>query len=414
MKLTINTEYLSGCSQRLSAEASQLSQAAGSLNVSFSSSLARYRTQSVPAGLKYCKVQSGSLSGVVASYRKALKVYQSELQELSSCVAGVARTMEATEARLRNTDADTTAEQNAHVYPLGPHIPNVPPAPPVHVDWDNIQTFDLGEVLDSLTGLSPEEITDWLAENVIEGNLLGAIQNQISESLVNNTSIHGEASIEGSLGPQYGFTNEYGGGQIVIGGYEGEASFDAGLFSLDENGNAYFNPALSAAVGLSVTAFQASIAQDYNLAPGVSAGFSGNVTVGELDANASANFGLFQDGQFNPSAHVSANLQATAVEASAEGHVNVAGIEGSVEAGVFIGAGAHFDAGFEDGVLTLDFGAGLGFGVNASASLDFSGLIDTAAGMTEAVGDFAEAAGDFMSDLGDAASGCLESIFGWF
>ena len=214
------------------------------------------------------------------------------------------------------------------------------------------------------------------------------LKDVVTEQIIKVSSFSDKVSADGSL-YSTGFTNEYGSGNLTIGAYEANASYNAMLMSKDADGNLIFNPSLDLAAGLSYTLLSASVNQSMEVIPGISTGYGGEVTVGKVDANANVSIGLMNpDGSFDPHAKVSANAQATLFEANAHGNVDVLGVNTTVEGGVTVGIGAHADVGYSDGVISADIGAAMGVGLNLSVSVDVSGVVDTAMNVCECAGDF--------------------------
>jgi len=414
MKIRMDSDLLAGYGQGINSCSEQVAQAAGRMNIGMSSSLAGYRCHSARPSLKYCRISGGNVAALVASYRNALRVYRGALSDLAGSVSAAAQKMEETEQSLLKKAVDSVEEEKKPLFSVVSSVDSIirrlgPVSP-----WNPFS--DLAPLIKNVKDAAStmEEITDLISDGGL--SFLEEKIDELNKWVIDSTSVDGKAAVDGEL-KKYGFVNEYGEGNLVIGAYSGNAEFHGALFDTDSEGNLRLNPAIAASIGVSVCAFHADVSQEYNIVPGVKAGFSGNVDVGKLDANASINAGLMKDGKLNPTAKVEADLQATLVEASAEGHVNVAGIEGSIEAGIFVGAGAHIDAGIEDGVLTFDMGVGLGVGANVSFSMDCSGLIDAASSAAESAMDFISDVGDVVSDAADTVDcivGCVENILSWF
>lgn len=217
-------------------------------------------------------------------------------------------------------------------------------------------------------------------------NALEYLKGIVTDKILEATSASGNIGVEGSL-YSTGFSNAYGGGELTIGAYEAGASYNAMLFTKDENGNLVLNPSLDASVGFSYTLLSASANQSVELAPGVSAGIGGDVTVGKVDAEVKASVGLFNpDGTLNPRAKLEASAEATLVEANARANVDVLGVNTTVEGGVTVGVGGHADFGYSDGVVSADVGASLGVGFSLKVEIDVGGAVDAAKGVCESIG----------------------------
>lgn len=252
-------------------------------------------------------------------------------------------------------------------------------------------------------------------------------KNEVVDNIVDKTSISGEAkasvsfskgeaSVEGKYGSasaEYDFLNA-----------TAFASGAAGIFQKDKNGNLVFNPNVSAKIGASVTALTAKA--EGKLGNDL-IGVHGDVdaTVGRAAADAELKAGIFdKDGSFNPSAKVSASLEAIAVEANAKAGVTVLGTDIDAKAGVNVGIGAHADIGFSDGKLKFDVGASLGVGVSVDLEVDVSKtvnavknvaidvadkVIDAAPGVVKNVANVANTAVNAVSNVADKATNVVNN-----
>ena len=161
-------------------------------------------------------------------------------------------------------------------------------------------------------------------------------------------------------------------GSYKVGAAEAHASYEGGIFKTDKDGNLVLDPRFKAAAGASITAFTAAGAASIgnNI---LGAGASGEVTVGKVAAEVGISTGLYdKDGNLSPNAHLNASAEAILLDASAEGHATVLGVDAKAKASVNIGAGAHakFDVG--DGKISADIGASLGIGFSVKFELDYS------------------------------------------
>lgn len=431
MKIRVDTDYLDDCRQWLRSCSSEIDQAARQLGMGLPYFLAQYRCNIYQPSLKHCSVSGRNVSSILSSYRSALRVYGDVLSDLANCVGGISRNMDQAERELSHKAQELLSGEDAPVnnggYPSGiagivDRISGVVEGigdliGPGYIDpmmFVNLpHPFDPKQWMEGwkealLSGIVFENITK-IAESIPS-------KSDVSKWIADKAVFDAKTGFSGEAA-KYGFTNEYGGGNLVIGSYSGTADLHAGLLGVDKDGNLILDPKIAANVGLSYCALQADIKQDYELMPGLKTGFSGEVTAGKLDARAGLEVGLMKEGKFNPTAKLEANAQATLVDASARGYVDVAGIKGSVEGGVFVGAGAHFNAGIEDGVITIDMGAGLGIGANVEFSLDCSGLIDTVSDFAESTFEVIGEVSDFIDDMSgavDCVKGAVDSILSWF
>lgn len=167
---------------------------------------------------------------------------------------------------------------------------------------------------------------------------------------------------------------------------EKSAELYAGLYYTDPStGKKKLRAAAGASLGYTLSAFSTSAeAQlgDSNLGAYV----KGEAAAGKLEAKASGVIGLRDaKGKFNPTAHGKLSAEAIAAEASVKGGVKIAGADVGVKASVNVGIGAHAEAGYKDGVLSLDIGASLGVGGSVKLEIDVGGMVDAACGAAKSV-----------------------------
>lgn len=167
---------------------------------------------------------------------------------------------------------------------------------------------------------------------------------------------------------------------------EAHAEIYGGLFYTDpETGEKRLRVAAGVAAGYTMTAFtsqqEAQLGNDR-----FGAYVKAEETVGKVGAEASAVFGLHdKDGNFNPSLHAKASLEAIALEASVKGGVKVLGADVGVKGSVNVGVGAHAEFGYKDGKFSADIGASLGIGASVKLEIDIGGMVDTVADAAQAV-----------------------------
>ena len=104
---------------------------------------------------------------------------------------------------------------------------------------------------------------------------------------------------------------------------------------------------------------------------------NGNITVGQVSGEVGLHASLMdENGSFNPSANVHANVEAVLIEAEAQAGVTVLGTDVNVSGSAYIGVGAHADIDIGDGKIKCDIGAALGIGVSVGFEIDYGGTID--------------------------------------
>lgn len=172
----------------------------------------------------------------------------------------------------------------------------------------------------------------------------------------------------------------YAGIEANLGRAKADASFKAGIYQYDKDGNKIIAPAVNAKCGASYSLINVEAeagAGDDNL--GIVG--KGEVNVGKVSAEAEANVDFIsEDGKLDPQVNVSASAEAIAAEAEGEIDVKILGTESKLKAGVNVGVGVHADVGIEDGKIKCDFGASLGVGFNVGFELDVGGAVEKVGG----------------------------------
>lgn len=181
-------------------------------------------------------------------------------------------------------------------------------------------------------------------------------------------------------------------GEVNAGTVEAHANAYAGLYSVSPDGEKMFAPGIGAEIGCSASAFTAG---GMALLGDDMAGLyvKGDVAAGKVGAKAGLDLGLFENGEFNPQANVSAQAEAILVEGTAAVGAKLLGSDVSGSVGVNVGVGAHADIGLKDGKINFDVGASLGVGVSVDLEIDLSGTIDKVGTF---VSDCSSAIGDFF------------------
>lgn len=229
-----------------------------------------------------------------------------------------------------------------------------------------------------------DDFRDWTLGDLLFGlpsmvrdaqEKLEDFRKRVQDAIMERTGFQVEARTEGSLF-DYQLECENGSLGVTMGAYEAYASAEGGLFSEGEDGSLVFNPHVDAKMGASVTALE--LAGHYGVGDEMlGAEVSGNVTVGKVSGEASVSAGLMnEDGSFDPHLKADASAEAILVDANAKGDVSLLGTEVEAEAGVNIGVGAHANVEIGDGKISCDIGASLGIGVSLSLSIDYGGTVD--------------------------------------
>ncbi len=155
---------------------------------------------------------------------------------------------------------------------------------------------------------------------------------------------------------------------------KGEASIEAGLYSVevDENGNTkkVFSPQVRAEVKASVSVFEGSakgeIGNDY-------VGADAKVDVTALSAEAKAKLKVSKK-----EASLSLNAEANLIKVGGSAGLSILGEKDVVKAGIDfkVGVGAKADFKLKDGKIKCKVGAGLGIGIDVSFEVDIKGTVN--------------------------------------
>lgn len=163
--------------------------------------------------------------------------------------------------------------------------------------------------------------------------------------------------------------------------YKASAEIYGGTYCIDsETGKKKLRLAAGASLGFTMSAFSADA--EMQLGNSNFGGYlKGDVTAGKVDAKAEGVIGLRDaEGNINPTLHGRLSAEAIAAEASIKGGVKVAGTDIGVKASARVGIGAHAEAGYKDGKLSLDVGASFGVGGSVKLEVDVSGTIKAVSG----------------------------------
>lgn len=249
------------------------------------------------------------------------------------------------------------------------------------------------------------------------------VKDYISDVKIVNKGAKAEWMLHGDS-----YEGEHLSGSYKVLDFEAHADAYAGFFGFDDDGNKIFRPGIGTTFGVSATAFtaagQAMIGDDM-----LGAYVGGDVTVGRAAAEGEVKIGIGKDGKF--AAYAGGSAEAIAAEANVNVGAKVAGTDIKGKAGVNVGIGAHANAGYHDGKLSLDFGVAVGVGVSASLEIDFSGTMDKIANsevgkaaakgakeVGKVVAEGAKEAGKAVAkgakSIGKGAAKVGKAIAGWF
>lgn len=181
-----------------------------------------------------------------------------------------------------------------------------------------------------------------------------------------------------SVGDEDGTHTSY---NVDLLNYKTSAEIYGGVYCIDsETGKIKPRLAVGGSLGATISAFSADA--EIQLGNSDFGGYlKGDVTVGKIDAKAEGVIGLRDaEGNINPTLHGRLSAEAIAAEASVKGGVKVAGTDIGVKASARVGIGAHAEAGYKDGKLSLDVGASFGVGGSVKLEVDVSGTIKAVSG----------------------------------
>lgn len=187
-------------------------------------------------------------------------------------------------------------------------------------------------------------------------------------------------------------------GSVGVGNAELSGSIQGGfgVYLPGKDGELELYAGVDAQVGASVSALDLEGSAEWELCDAVSLSGEGDISVLSAKAEASASLGII-GGEFV--AHAKAGAEANLVEVNGEVGVDIAGVKGSVGAGVQVGVGASAEAGYRDGVISLDASLSIGVGVSVNVELDVSGLVDNVGNALESVGNAMESFKDGVASI---------------
>lgn len=165
--------------------------------------------------------------------------------------------------------------------------------------------------------------------------------------------------------------------EYSLGKAEANAELYAGLLKTDPvTGKKVFRPGIGVSVGTSVTGFTATEKAQLGSSM-LGAYVSSTQTIGRVGVKGDASIGAYDaNGKFTPSAYVGASAEAIGGEITGKVGGKVLGTDIGVQGSLNYGIGAHLNAGFKDGKVSLDIGATLGVGASVKLEIDVSGTID--------------------------------------
>lgn len=246
-----------------------------------------------------------------------------------------------------------------------------------------------------------ESVTKYYDE---DGNEISAKEAGFYKRDYTLAEIDASANVSASLYDGTYDVGENGKVNVVVGNAEAHASFSAGLYGINANGDKQLMPGFNGEIGASATALNVDWDQqligDENLGVNLEAG----VTAGKVGAKASGKAQLFDnDGSIDIQASIKGEAEAIAAEAEGSLGVNVLGGEVEATAGINVGIGAHAEVGYQDGKFKFDVGASLGVGVSLDVEIDVGGMVDTVVdtaqvawdGIQEGWSDFKDGWNDF-------------------
>lgn len=142
-----------------------------------------------------------------------------------------------------------------------------------------------------------------------------------------------------------------------------------------------------AKIGFSYSAFNASFETAYEkellgLKNGVKA--EGSVDIGTASASAEVKACIFdENGTFNPTIQTSAGAELALLKLEAAVGAKLMGVGIDAQLGFMVGVAAKLNLSFENWKLKFDIGACMGFGFNASITLDFGDVVEKITGLAK-------------------------------
>ncbi len=174
----------------------------------------------------------------------------------------------------------------------------------------------------------------------------------------------------------------------------------AGLFTIDENGQAHFAPSVGVEMGAAITAFEAT--GEATIGNDVWGAYTkGEVKALSAELEAEMTAGLYdENNNFNPQLNAGVSAETVLVEAGGTIGGTIAGVGLAASGSVGVGAGAHADIGYKDGVLSFDVGAYVGVGASVEFEIDVGSIaeasIEVAVDAGDMIADAAQAVWDFL------------------
>lgn len=246
-----------------------------------------------------------------------------------------------------------------------------------------------------------ESVTKYYDE---DGNEISAKEAGFYKRDYTLAEIDASANVSASLYDGTYDVGENGKVNVVVGNAEAHASFSAGLYGINANGDKQLMPGFNGEIGASATALDVDWDQQLIGNENLGVNLEAGVTAGKVGAKASGKAQLFDnDGSIDIQASIKGEAEAIAAEAEGSLGVNVLGGEVEATAGINVGIGAHAEVGYQDGKFKFDVGASLGVGVSLDVEIDVGGMVDTVVdtaqvawdGIQEGWSDFKDGWNDF-------------------
>lgn len=212
-------------------------------------------------------------------------------------------------------------------------------------------------------------------EDAVKAFDKGLKQGKVDAAVKAGVGVSAAASIwedEAGVSGKYGHASA----KAYAGKAEASAEGYAGIFQKNPTtGKLELKPGIGGSIGASVTAFSA---EEEAVLGGDMLGVyaKSSQTIGRVGAKAEGSIGLFDaEGELNPSAYVGVSGEAIAGEITGAVGGKILGTDVGVSGSLNYGIGAHANAGFHDGKLSLDVGATLGVGASVKLEVDIGGTI---------------------------------------
>lgn len=308
----------------------------------------------------------GTVATCISRMGRIIRTLEDRVSTVERNVGKASRLFESTERAIANEEEDTYTEAPFAVKSFWQKAISIEHGG----GWHKPENIKIGDIVgDMPIYLGISSLINRIASLHISGEV-GASGSVFSGEF-------NKASQKGSIAASYGVFN----GSASASGGAGMNAYQYGDYG---ESSIIYLPGAKGEAGVSASVFEAEGSATYEIIDNVEVGASGYAKVGEVSAKAEGQLG-YADGEFG--AYAKLEAEAIAGEIGLDASVDIAGIEGKVGGSVNYGIGAHAEAGYDDGVITVDLGVSVGVGASVSIELDIGGFVDN---ITDSFMGFAE------------------------